>query len=532
MNARGLVGLAVVAALLGAVLFIDLRHRSGGGERPGARERLLPPFDRNAVRRITIRRQGGERFSLQHTPSPAAPAPAPGWQIEIPGAPAADDATIADLLSALDLAESDRVANISPETAGLQPPAVEIDVEAPAGVLSAQLGHADATGQGVYARAGTRGPIRVIGRRLLEVADRDRSAFRDRRLFPVDPAAVTAIGWTDARGAGAINLVDGRWQNERKEWVDDGRVLEALRRLFALRIDRFEPGRLAPSGAPRQLSLTAGPTRIALEIGEPGDIMRGNEHVRVPADAFEAAARALWTAAARDTRLVAMPPDTVTRIDLFDDRRRVGLRRVDGAWTFTTPKVAYPADTHVVDEWLARLGAVRVATRPDGPRPRHLIVEGRFREAIEVAAPPDVYALLAPDPLRFRERTLLSFARFDVRRLQRQVGKAIEQLTTEDGTVWRTGSGEVDTANAARVAAALSDLRAEEFLAAPPAGEPALLLEIDVQQPGEAKATRHVVRLWPENDGGCAAHLDGEATFKPERPTCDALRLNLLKKAD
>jgi len=71
--------------------------------------------------------------------------------------------------------------------------------------------------------------------------------------------------------------------------------------------------------------------------------------------------------AARDTRLVAMPPDTVTRVDLFDDRRRVGLRRVDGAWTFTTPKVAYAADTRGVDEWLARLGAVRVATRRASP---------------------------------------------------------------------------------------------------------------------------------------------------------------------
>src|SRR5690348_9048683 len=114
MNARAVVGLAVVAALLGAVLFIDLRHRPSS-DRPGARERLLPAFDRNAVRRITIQRQGGERFSLRHAPSPAAPAPAPGWQIEMPGAPAADDAAISDLLSALDLAESDRGANVSPE---------------------------------------------------------------------------------------------------------------------------------------------------------------------------------------------------------------------------------------------------------------------------------------------------------------------------------------------------------------------------------------------------------------------------------
>jgi hypothetical protein len=529
MKTRGLIALAVIAAALGALLLIDARHGpSRGGEHAGTRERLLPTFDRKAVQRITIRHRGGAPFALVHAASPSAPAPAPGWRVEIRKAPAADDAAVEELLAAADLAESDRIANIPAEAAGLQPPEVEVDIATPARVLSVQLGRADAAGQGVYARTGTQGPIRVVTRRLLELADREPASFRDRRVFPLDPTAVTSIVWRTS-GPHELRAVDRRWQNGAKEWVDEGRVIEALRRLFALRIDEFGYDDL--TGA-RVLTVTAGAS-VTVEGGEHGTLERDMEGLRVPEDALAAVWRALAAAEVRDPRLVSMAPDTVTRIDLFDDRGRVGLRRVNGAWTFTTPKVAYAADTRAVDEWLARLGAVRTATRADGPHPRHLILEGAFRQVVDVSAPPDVYALLAPDPLRFRERTLLSFARFDVRRLQRQAGKAVESLTTEDGTVWRAPSGgDVDAANAARVAGVLSDLRAEEFVAAPPAGEPQTRLEIDVQPPGEAHAARHVVSVWTSNDGGCVVRLDGDATFKPERAACDALRLDLLKKTD
>ena len=78
--------------------------------------------------------------------------------------------------------------------------------------------------------------------------------------------------------------------------------------------------------------MAAGTTRIALQLetgDAAGEITRGSEHVHVPADALEAATRALSAAAARDTRLVAMTPETVTRIDLLDDRgaRRPAARR-------------------------------------------------------------------------------------------------------------------------------------------------------------------------------------------------------------
>jgi hypothetical protein len=261
-------------------------------------------------------------------------------------------------------------------------------------------------------------------------------------------------------------------------------------------------------------------------------LTRGNERVRVPADAFESAWRSLAAAATRDDRLISQPPETIIRVELFDERGRVDLRRVRGAWTFTTPKVAYAADTRAVDDWLARVGAVRAAPRASGPNPRHLIVEGRYREQADVSSPPEVHALLAPDPLRFRERAVLSFARFDLRRLQRSAGKTTQAVTTDDGGTWRAATGaDVDAARVGQVAGALADLRAEEFIAAPPAGAPSVTWEVDVQPPGERKPLRHAVETWPQKDG-CVARLDRSATFRPERATCDALRLDLLKTVE
>ena len=190
MKPRGLVVLAIVAVAMAAIivdraLAASRRRRRAGGR---AARGCCPPFDRQAVKRITIRaaRAGRSRCCIRRRRQRQPPAP--GWHIGVDGAPAADDAAVQDLLSALDLAESDRIAQLPRrQQAGLVPPAAAVDVETPTGTLALQLGAVDATGQGVYARAGADAPIRVIGRRVLDLVDREPAAFRDRRLFPLDP---------------------------------------------------------------------------------------------------------------------------------------------------------------------------------------------------------------------------------------------------------------------------------------------------------------------------------------------------------
>jgi len=535
MKRRGLALLAIVAAGMAVLIFVEGRRRSSRESeqtRPTASARMLPPFDRKAVRRITIHRlASGQAFSMLHLPSPSAPAPAPAWQIEGPGTPAGDDAAIDDLVAAADLAESNRTADLSPEAAGLHPAEAELDIETPGGAMALQLGRADATGQGVYARVGPDGPVRVIGRRLLDLVDRGPEAFRDRRLLPLDPAAVTAIKWSGDNTQGAVFALGGRWHKSGGESVANERVTESLRQLLALRIEKFDTEPPRPPAGARTLKVTAGPAEIALDIWPGGEVTRDGERLRVPADAIETAWRSLAPASARDDRLVVQPPDAITRVELSDDHARLALRRVHGEWSFESPKVPYAADTRAVDDWLTRLHAVKAATKSDGPHARHLVIEGHFPERADVSAPPDVHALLAPDPLRFRDRAVLSFAHFDVRRLVRTGGNTTEQVTTSDGGTWHTTTGApADAAKIARVVTALSELRAQEFIAAPPASAPAVRLEIDVQPPGDPRPTRHAVQIWARNDN-CVARFDRDAAaFTLEPTTCTALRFELLAK--
>jgi len=346
---------------------------------------------------------------------------------------------------------------------------------------------------------------------------------------------VTALAWSDPSGAGQLREVEGRWKNGRNEWVGNERVAESLRQLYALRIDRFDTRKWAVADGQRSLTLTAGATRIALDVGQGGALVRGDERVHVPADAFEAAWPFLLSATARDDRLVAMPPDAVTSVDVDDGHRRLGLRRVGGAWAFTTPKVSYTPDPQVVDDWLAQLASAQVVPRPGGAKGRHLIVEGNFHQEVDVpaSAPPTVLALLAADPLRFRERRVLSFARFDVRRLQRTEGKTTQQVTTADGGgSWQAPPGQTaDVANASRVVDALSDLRAKDFVESPPRGETAVRLQVDVQPPGEPQPVHHALRIFTTKEG-CVADLNEKTAFTLERAACDALRPSLLQKTD
>ena len=60
-----------------------------------------------------------------------------------------------------------------------------------------------------------------------------------------------------------------------------------------------------------------------------------------------------------DRRLLSSAADTVTRVEITDDHRRlVVARQPGGAWRFEEPKLAYAADPRAIDDWLTALGKV------------------------------------------------------------------------------------------------------------------------------------------------------------------------------
>ena len=334
-------------------------------------------------------------------------------------------------------------------------------------------------------------------RRLADLADREPWAFRDRRLVPLAADAITALSWREGGGAQAerrLRLVAGRWQNADHQWVAGERVAESLRRLLGLRVERYEPPWPAPQ-APLQIAVeTAGGATVRLSFR--GDRCAAPPGLRVERDgpsvadgaclapeALDELWRSLEAASVPDLRLVSSAPDTVTRVELTGDtgaagssRRLILARLPGGAWRFESPKVPYAADPRLIGDWLAALRSVEARPLPAAAklnpaqvRVRRLTIDGPARETAAASPGDPGYALLDPDPLRFRDRVVLDFAHFDARELERSAGGQTVELTSADGDSWRVvapAGAAADRTNAARVIGALGNLRAEAFVPA------------------------------------------------------------------
>jgi hypothetical protein len=538
---RALAALTVVAALLAGYLWLGDRRRPAADR--GSPARLLPAFDRAGVRRITLARAGAQPFSLDREP----PGRSPAWRVD-PGQKPADDAAVEDLLNALDLAEADRTADLTPAAAGLDPPALVAELATGGAPVKLRLGKIDAAGAGVFARVENERAVQVVPRHLFDVANREPSAFRDRRLIPVAIEAVTSIEWRVGGGEQPhrLQLVGGRWQNERDEWVAGERVVDSLRRLLGLRVDRF----LGPSGGRAavldSVDLAAGDeTKVGLRFGETGCgppeatfVSREGSQDRDDACLSTERLREVWpslqAARAPDARLLSSPPEATTRVEVADGARRLVLARtLGGPWRFDFPRVPYAVDGRAVEDWLRALGQAQIA--PVSWRSgtlRRLLVEARYREVVSVPERSAAYALLDPDPLRFRDRAVLDFAHFDALGLRRvAAGEAVEMASDAvDG--WRVVSpagAAADRANTARVIGALGNLRAEQFLSVRPARPRTLSLQITVAAPGDTAPARHTLDLYDPGAGKpCTIELDRTAVFTVSRAACDELRLSPL----
>jgi hypothetical protein len=423
----------------------------------------------------------------------------------------------------------------------------------------------------VFVAVGAEPGVRVASRRLLALGDRDPGAFRDRRLVPLDLADARSLGWTDpshrrylVRRAENLPWVGGPHEEPGPLGesghsgypgtpVKGERVDEGLRHLLALRIERFvEPPPVGDSsqgqsqGQGRVELVADGSTEVLTMTDLPcaGNgvvVARELDHRREGTCVEAVALAALWPslegAADPDHRLLHSPPDTVAAIDLFDAQHRVGLRRAPGSWVFVDPRPAYGVDAEAVGDWLEALRHARCDNAPNRAADRHLLIEARYRERCDVASSQAAYRLLTPDPLRFRDRVSLSFARIDARRLRRitRGPTGVTEVVSEDGGSWRVGApigARVDRSGIDRVIGALADLRARSFRAEAPPGQPQVSLEVDVQGPGDGTAVRHRLVLFAAGAGPCTARLDGETTLSITRAACEELRLPLLESEE
>jgi hypothetical protein len=501
---RALAVLGAVAALLAAyLLFFDRDPR--GAAPVGERGRLLPAFDRAAVKRVTVARAGEPPFALVRGADGA-------WRIEPGDAPAAP-AAVEDLLGALDQAESSRSADVDPSAAGLAPARVTLSLDEGRRSSELRLGRADASGRGVFVQGAAGGPVRVGPQRLLQLADRPAAALRDPRLIPFAPDQVARVTWRAAPDDREHRLErqGTGWRNAAGERVADERVATVLRRLGELRGDRDGGPAAEQSGWIEVRDRSGATARVSGGV--------------VAREAWDETWRLLALAEGADRRLVSTPPDRVRRIELDDGLRRLVLARDGGAWKIEAP-AALPAEQGVVNDWLA--GLARTEVTIPAARGRRLVVDGAAGDAVTVGPRDPAYAALDPDPLRFRARGVLDFAHFDVRELRRISAGGTFDATTRDGETWTAvpPGAPFDPAALGRIAGALGNLRADSFLSRAPVGRPDLVLEVSVQPPGEPAPIRHTVQVWPT----CAATADQVGAFQIAAAACRDLRADPAKR--
>jgi hypothetical protein len=555
--------LAAVAALLALTIFLVERRVPSTDQRRAAHARLLPRFDRARVRRVAIARAGALPFALER----AGGAATPDWRV-LPAGKPADEGAVDELLGELDLAESDRDADLSPAEAGLEPPRVRLEI-ADGETLGLALGHADAGGRGVFVQAGGGGRVRVAPRRLLDLANRDAAAFRDHHVVVLG-AGPSTVTWSAAGGPPrTISASAGRFRNERSEWVNDERATVALRRLADLRVDRFLDTPAEPPAIERTLAVGAGGGGAASETlrfgarvcpggaGFPAERTdaSGTEWLCLSAQAVQDLWWALEAAHARDDHLLAAAPAAVTRFALAAGTRRVALDDSSGRWRFVAPTLGYEADDDAVHAWLEALARVRLDFAPPPPAaptagsgttldvttPRfeeHIAVAGRavhrIGEPTAARGPADLAALVDPDPLRFRDRRVLNLSRFDAQLLRISSARRNEDLEKGGDQSWRAiapAGATVDTAALDRLLATLTNLRVERYLPTDTKLTPDLTLNLTERPPGSA-ALDHALALAPGAGVGCRGVLTeraGTTAFVLDAATCDALHANVVR---
>ncbi|MFL5304603.1 MAG: DUF4340 domain-containing protein [Polyangia bacterium] len=509
MRALGVLG-AIAALLAAYLLFFDHDPRNRA---PVTGGRLVPAFDRPAVWRVTIGRAGDVPFELVRGDDE-------DWRIA-PGEHRANRDAVDDLLNAIDQGESERTSDIGPYSAGLRPPRITISLYGEHGSSELRLGNVDATGRGVFFQRGPADAVLVAPRRILQLADRPLDAWRDRRLVPFSPERVNHVAWRrspDDRQHDWTRAGD-RWLDRAGERLAADRIAAVLRRIAELRsagaaADAGDVGRSAASGW------------IALR--GPGGAEVQLTPALLPASTLEALWPALAAADVPDRRLLPLAVEQVRRVSIQDGDRRLVLRRdgVGQPWRFQPPDDQTEVDQAAVAEWLARLVTTNVSAPATSGR-RIIVGDGPY-EAVTVGPEDPAYALLEPDPLRFRSRKVLDFAHFDVRELKRVGGGVTFDLHSTDGETWTSPQAQraVDRVTVDRLLAALGNLRAERFLASALRVSPRIVLDVAVQPPGASVPVWHRVELWDD----CVGRADEKLAFQIARAPCNELRLDPASK--
>jgi len=369
MSTRGLlVALGLLLLMLGALSF--LQKKTPGterGERESKRMTLLPVREAD---RIELKTAQGT-FSFRK--------PKDGeWQLQQPVETGADATTVGQLLSEVQFvekmqgfpAEARTEANL--QTFGLGQPSRTLTVSTPEGELSVEIGRETPIPGGVYARVKQpqRGEeLMVLQNQLAEVMDKDLTAWREKRIFPLVIPEVQEF--RSRQGAVEVEIQktpEGAWAIRKpvEAPADPAGVNSVLGEISALRAERFvadAEGDLALYGltAPSQTFEVKTPAaQRILQIGS-ADTADTNQVFAKMADrpaVFTLAKSSLEPLGklpdrVRDRRLATFgAPSQITKIEFGGKGGEYRLEKQGEGWVASWGGSNRTADPARVNRWL------------------------------------------------------------------------------------------------------------------------------------------------------------------------------------
>lgn len=485
-----------VALVLGGYIFLVERHSGTSDDAALDAKKVVPKFERDKVGHIEI---GAIVLDKKGD----------DWRISKPIEAPADRAAIDDLLSGVEFLEAKRIIDKpNPAEYGLDKPRVTLRV----GEVQLAVGKDDATGKAVYVQRAGDARVFVVDKHFGDQMDKNVDALRDRRVFVFDRATVKKVevdGITLTHEGTTWKLGDG-------VRADGAKVGDLLKALEDLRIEKF-----SECPVTRKIAVDGTPL--------PKLCIKGLDKVAAESDAL------------RDRGLLAMRDPKSIAIE--SGGKKVALAHEDGGWKIMAP-AAQAAEDDAVRKWIDDVAAYRaLGFKPvAGSFPTTVTID---KDVIHLSAPTggrefarrgdepvmlEMHAELAqqfaPDPMTFRSRKILSFIRFDAKKLVTNDEVAVKG----DADTWKLekpAGVEADADVMDKLLGALGDLRAEKFVTTPPQKDIRKLV-VTVEPPAGAKGEKpksetHTVEIAAD----CVARADGGASFVVAKEHCGELRAHL-----
>lgn len=188
MKFRGLLAAAVVLVALGGALYWSQHHNAAKNGTPSSSPAILN-LQPATVSSITIKAQGAAPVVLMKSPEGR-------WQITAPTPAPADATAVYGMLSAVHPLAAERVVEDDATNLaqfGLSDPAVEIDLDANGKTTRLLLGDGTPVGDAMYVSVAGNLRVYTAARSTKTSLDKSENQLRDRRLVPVNAAAVSHV---------------------------------------------------------------------------------------------------------------------------------------------------------------------------------------------------------------------------------------------------------------------------------------------------------------------------------------------------